>query len=151
MFATISRPASRTRVTTIAGLVAAALIAVMLLAQLYGFEYFASILLLVSPTMSQADVASLAAGIVVVELLSLPYLLNMHMSVLFRAMSAFTSFCVAMYWLMTAMTNSHASNIGMFSDTLVFAGGIAPFLVASILIVCIGLVLYSDTKVNKRT
>jgi hypothetical protein len=114
----------RTSRITAASYVAAAMFVVMLLAQLYAYEDFASVLSTVVPTNDSRAHQALAAAIVVAELVALPYLLRMYLSELMRVCSAAAALMVCGFWLITVLTNAHAQNIGVFSDVFSLPGGL---------------------------
>ena len=136
----------RSRSAQVAALAAAAIIVVMLLGQLFGFEDFASVLGTVMPFNDMPLSSTLAAGLVLVELLALPYLLAMYLSPLMRALSATAALAVALFWLIVCLTNAHASNIGMLSSTFTIHGGLVAVAIAFVLFVLILRVVLHDSK-----
>ena len=139
---------NRSNLYTGASVASAIMIVSMLVAQLYGYESFASTLLVVLPPTSVANMTLIAALIVLVELLALPYLLNMRLSYLMRILSAGCSISIALFWLMVALTNTHASNVAFFSDTVHFHGGVLAFVWSVFLIIAVGVTMQSDIRVH---
>lgn len=138
--------APRTPTGKIVSTIAAAMIAGMLLAQLFSFEDFAVTLGAVLPFNDMVATKVLAAGIVVVELLALPYLLSMYLSMLMRITCAFATEATALFWLMIALTNAHAQNSALFSTAINVSGGIIAALWAFILSTLIAATIYGDTR-----
>lgn len=138
-------PVRRIRTTYIARGVAGLLI-IMLLAQLFGYESFSSLLAVVLPFNDQLLTDLLAAKLVVVELLALPYLLAMPLSRLMRGLSLLCGAASATFWLFTSLTSAHAGNAVLFSDTIPISGGLLPFLWCLALAVGFGYVVNADLR-----
>jgi hypothetical protein len=100
------------------------MLVIMLVTQLYGYEEFAAVLAGVLPSNDSRAHQALAAVIVVTELMALPYLLRMLMSRLLRVLSASLAFLVSGFWLLSALTNAHAQNSGLFAGTISLPGGL---------------------------
>ncbi len=124
----------------------AAMIIIMLLTQLYGYEDFAATLSAVMPFNDAALLSITAAVIVVAELLTLPYLLGMYLSKLMRILSGCFAAGVSVFWLFTSLTNSHANNSALFSTTLELAGGIFAAAWALLLFSGIAIVIKADVE-----
>lgn len=118
----------------------------MLLAQLFGYEDFASALAVIMPITDQHFVEILAAGMVLAELLSLPYLLGMYISRLMRALSVIAGIGVCGFWLLATLTNAHASNSALLSTTVHIPGGIIAVLWAMVVTGLFLRVFVSDTR-----
>jgi len=116
-------PPRSTRVVA-ASYVAAGMLIAMLLAQLYGYEGFATVLSTVVSSNDARAHQTLAAFIVIAELMALPYLLRMYVSPLLRKLSACLALIACGFWLLSALTNAHAQNSGLFSDTISLPGGL---------------------------
>ncbi len=136
-------PARSARTMFVARMVAGLLI-LMLLAQLFGYESFASILAILMPFNDQQLTDILAAKVVIAELLALPYLLGMPLSRLMRGFSLLLGTGVVLFWLFTSLTSAHAGNAALFSDTLLIPGGILAFLFSALLSTGFGYVVYRD-------
>jgi hypothetical protein len=122
------------------------MVVIMLTAQLFGYEDFATILSSVVQT-SDASLLTILAGLIVIgELTALPYLLRMYMSLLLRLGSALSAIIVAGFWLLTAFTNAHASNSGLFSSTLELSGGLLAALWSTVLFGMICAVIFADSR-----
>lgn len=138
--------APRTASAKVASLTAAAMLVCMLLAQLFNYEDFAVTLGTVLPFNDIVGTKVLAASIVALELLALPYLLSMYLSALMRVTCALAAAAVALFWLMIAFTNAHASNSAFFSTTIDLPGGIIAALWAVVLSGLIAATIYGDTR-----
>jgi hypothetical protein len=146
MKVTASYGPTRTHRTTAFALVAASMLTVMLVAQLYAFEEFAPILMQIMKV-SEAGTSFLAAAMLVIaELFTLPYLLGMYTSRLFRYVSAGLAFVVSGYWLFSAFTNSHAVNAGLFSSALAVPGGILAAVWTAIVFFLVITVIAADSR-----
>lgn len=113
---------------------ATGMLVLMLLAQLFSFENFVSILALVLAYNDQQLVAISTALVTAAELFALPYLLGMKLSSLMRVLSAALGGAVVLFWLFTSLTNAHAENSALFGDTLALPGGIVAVLWSLVLI-----------------
>lgn len=129
-----------------AAYVASFMLVLMLVAQLYGYEGFSLALSVVLHTNDFRAHQSLAAVIVVAELMALPYLLRMYMSKLMRVVSASSAMLIAAFWLLNALTNAHAQNSAVFSDTIAMPGGLLAALWNLVLTVCVVAVLAADSR-----
>ena len=136
----------RTQRTRVAAFIVAAVLILMLLTQLYGYEDFAVTLGAVIPFSDAALLKVSAATIVIVELLSLPYLLGMYLSKLMRVLSGIFAAGMAVFWLFTSFTNSHASNSALFSTTFELPGGVLAAAMSLLLFVGIVIVIKADTE-----
>ena len=132
--------------TRVAALIAAGILTVMLVCQLYGYENFASVLMVSLPVMDDAQIQIAAAAIVLVELVALPFLLGMYVSPLMRIVSMTCAVLTSLVWLFTALTSSHASNTGLLSDTLTVPGGLLAFVVSIVIFCSISYVLVQDIR-----
>lgn len=129
-----------------AAIIAAAVLTVMLLAQLFEYEDFIIILGSLLPFNDIVMTKIVAACLVLVELLAIPYLLGMYMSALMRFVSACFAGLVAVFWLFTSFTNAHAVNSGLFSTTLEIPGGILAT-AWSLLLFCVTVILlYEESR-----
>lgn len=126
--------------------IVAAMVTIMLLAQLYAYEDFASILAAVVSTNDSRAHQAIAAVIVVSELVALPYLLRMYLSRLMRVVSAIAALGVSGFWLITALTNAHAQNIGLFADAVSLPGGLLAALWCLMLIGTVIAVVAADSR-----
>lgn len=138
-------PPRTTRTRTVA-MLCAGLLLVMLLCQLYSYEDLAATLGGVLPFNDQPLTMSVAATVVLAELLSLPYLIGMYLSRLMRIVSAFMAGAVSGFWLLSCLTNAHAANSGLFSTTLEIPGGLLPALWSLFLFGSVLSVMFADTR-----
>lgn len=138
--------APRTATGKVASLTAAAMLVSMLLAQLFNYEDFAVTLGAVLPFNDIVGTKVVAASIVVLELLALPYLLSMYLSVLMRVTCALAAAAVALFWLLIAFTNAHASNSAFFSTTIDIPGGVIAATWALVLSGLVTVTVYGDTR-----
>lgn len=138
-------PARRIRTTYIARGVGA-LLTIMLLCQLFGYESFSSLLAVVMPFNDQLLTDLLTAWLVFGELLALPYLLAMPLSRLMRILSVICGALVALFWVFTQLTSAHAGNAALFSDTLPLPGGLLALLYSLLLAAGFGYVLAADIR-----
>ena len=137
---------TRNRTTTTIALIGAAMIVLMLVAQLFGYEDFSIVLSDITAINDARSLSIISAAIVIAELLALPYLLAMYMSRLMRVVSALLAFGVSGFWLLSSLTNSHSENSALFSSTADLAGGLLAALWAFTLFACICRVIYSDSR-----
>ncbi len=137
---------ARTKSTKIIALLCVSMITVMLVAQLFKYEDFASVLSVVLPIMSYQAVEILAALLVILELLALPYLLGMYLSPLMRGISALAGGVVSTFWLIAALTSAHASNSALLSTFVQMPGGIMAVLWACALLGLLLSVVIIDTR-----
>ncbi len=137
----------RTKRTHAAALVTAGILVVLLVSQLFGYEDFASVLGILMPYNDNSLLKVTAAAVVIAELLALPYLLGMYLSPLMRLVSAGFGAGVTVFWLFTCLTNSHATNSGLFSTSFELQGGIIATLLSLILFSCVVLVIRADVGV----
>ena len=126
------------------------MVTLMLLAQLYGFEDFSTVLTGVLRFDDRPLISAIAAGVVLLELLALPYLLSMYLSPLMRIVSAVAGAAVGLMWFFIAFTNAHASNVGLFSASPEVSGGIMAAVWSSLLAGLITWVLYVDARSYRR-
>ena len=136
----------RTQRTKAAALIVAGMVIVMLLAQLYGYEDFAITLGAILPFNDNALLNVIAATVVIIELLALPYLLGMYLSKLMRVLCACFAASVSVFWLFASFTNSHASNSGLFSTTFELSGGILATAWSLLLFAGMVIVVKADTE-----
>lgn len=142
---------ARSLPVTVISLIASAMIACMLVAQLYGYEDFATELGVLLPFSDLVLLDLTAAGIVTLELFALPYLLGMYLSPLMRLFSGIAAAAVGLYWLFVAFTNAHASNSALFASTLEVAGGIIPALWSMLLVGLVLTVITQDSRFRHAT
>ncbi len=138
-------PTRRIR-TKIVARVCAFIFLTMLLAQLYKYEDFASVLSIVLPVNNQQLSVILAGAIAFAELLAFPYLLGMYVSKLMRALSGLFATLAAVFWLLTTLTNAHASNSAILSTALSLPGGIVSLLWAVLLATTLTYVIVQDSR-----
>ena len=136
----------RTNWVSRAARVAAGMVTLMLLAQLYGFEDFSTVLSGVLPFDESPLISAIAASLVLLELFALPYLLSMYLSPLMRIVSAVVSAAVALTWFFVTITNAHAGNVGLFSASPEVPGGILAAGWTSLLAGLIAWVLFVDCR-----
>lgn len=136
----------RSRSTKVTALICAAVITVMLVAQLFGYEDFWSALSVIMPITDQHIVEIVAAALVMVELLSLPYLLGMYISRLMRVVSVLAGMGTCGFWLIMTLTNAHASNSALLSTTVDIPGGVLAVLWSTVLMGLFLRVFISDTR-----
>jgi hypothetical protein len=113
------------------------MLGLMLLLQLFKFEDFASVLAVVLSYNDQALLTVTAALVVVVELFALPYLIGMAVSPLLRIVSGICAAGTALFWLISALTSSHADNSGLFGAGVAMPGGVLAVLWSLLLVACI--------------
>lgn len=136
----------RNRPTELAAQVVAGMFVIMLMTQLFGYEDFSTILGVLLPMNDAPTLHVVAAAIVIIELLALPYLLGMYVSKLMYILSGVLAASGAMFWLFTSLTNSHASNSGLFSTTLEVPGGLLAAAWALALFAGMVLIIREDSK-----
>lgn len=127
-------------------LIAAAMLVAMLVAQLYHFDDFDSVLALSSPVMDNSELKILAGLIVIVELLALPYLLGMYLSKLMFVTSSVAAIIASMFWFMTALVSAHSSDTGMVGGVISVPGGLLAFTASLLLIAMVGATLFYDAR-----
>jgi hypothetical protein len=132
-------PQPKPRKIQIAAWIAAVMIVFQLLLQLFTYEDFASSLASVVSYNNQQLVTITAAGIVIAELLALPYLIGMVISKLMRVMSALFAIGVALFWLFLSLTSSHASSSAVFGATVHVGGAVLPVIWSILLISCVAI------------
>lgn len=137
--------------TFVVALAASAMLVIMLVCQLYGFEDFSTDLSVVLPTTNPALIDVAAGLIVFAELFALPYLLGMYVSRLMRIMSALLAAGIGFFWLFTAFTNAHAANSALFSSTLIVPGGIWPALWSCVLVCAVAFTIAADSRFRHAT
>jgi hypothetical protein len=142
---------ARSKRTQVSAVIAAIMVLGMLLSQLFSYEDFAAVLGGVLPFNDQPLATVGAAVIVIVELLSLPYLLGMYVSILMRIFSAGLAFVVSGFWLLTSLTNAHAANSALFSTTLELSGGLLAALWSAALFGIVTYVIFTDTRFRHDT
>ena len=103
-----------------AALVLAAVLVVMALGQLFTFEETVDLVARFGFLPNHASALSLMAVLATCEVMALPFLLRMRLSMLMRALSALCGWVVALLWLritLAAVSNNliHA-NIGFLGD-----------------------------------
>lgn len=125
---------------------AATMLIIMSLTQLYGFEDQPTILGVLLPFNDQPLATAVAALIVLAQILALPYLLGMYISRLMRLLCALACGFVSLLWLLLAFTSAHAENSGLFSTTADVGGGILPALWSLVLFACFVRVALADSK-----
>jgi len=132
--------------TKAAAWVCAGMLTVMLVAQLFSYEDFPSVLNIVLPINEQPLIHLTAALAVIAELLALPYLLGMYLSKLTRGVSGLFAVLAASFWLIVSLTNAHAANSGLFSTTFELPGGLLAAIWTFVLFGTLATVVYADTK-----
>lgn len=130
----------------------AAVVAVMALLQLFSYEHFAKALSVLLGNTTQTAVSSMAAFIVICEVIGLAYLLPLSLSKLMRVFSGLCLLVAQLIWFYisfaTILHGQAASaaflgtklNISLNAGWVVFIG---------LLIVSIVLVVYSDLRNSK--
>ncbi len=118
----------------------------MLVTQLYGYEALPKVLSEFMASNDRSMVQVSAGMLILAELMTLPYLLGMYISRLLRYVSAGLAFGVSCFWLFVVFTNAHIQNSGLFSDTFVVPGGIAPALWAGMLFFVVAWVIAADSN-----
>ena len=146
MKVTSSYGPDRTRATQTVSIVASIMLVTMLVSQLFGYEDFAVTLSTLSASSDYKFFAVLAASVVLLELMSLPYLLRMYLSPLMRIVSAAAGFFVAGFWIVSTLTNAHAENSGLLSTVITIPGGVMAALWTFILFGLICRVIYADSR-----
>ena len=136
----------KTKSARILSWIVAGMLLVMLLSQLYGYEAFAALLFDIVPFHDSTQTIIFAAFIVTLELLALPYLLEMRLSKLMRFCSAVSGLLVGLFWLFMSLTSAHAANSALFSDTIEVPGGIIAAVWSLILVSCMISVLYLNSR-----
>lgn len=117
----------------------AGLLVVMIVAQLYSFEHF--LLIMRDFALPGGVPASyfLAAFIVAAELLALPFLLRMQLSIAMRWLSMVLGWLVAATWLgiivFLMATESTVTNSGLMGDVVAIAPGVVSVIWALALVV----------------
>ena len=144
-------PAERSIVTWTLSIIAAVMLVVMLVGQLYGFDDFAIELAVLLPSTSSALPDITAALIVLGELLALPYLLGMYLSRLMRALSGLSAAIIGFYWLFIAFTNAHEGNSALLASSVILPGGIVAASWAFALTCAIVAVIAADSRFRHAT
>ena len=108
------------------GLVMVFVFTVILLTQLYTFDRFPGVIS--SALGLPVEVASVICGVIVLaELLSLPFLLNIPLSTLMRVLSVLLGFVVLGFWAYVSLimrnTFDPLRNTGIAGDTVIIPGG----------------------------
>jgi len=134
------------RSVRVCALIGAGMLLLMLLTQLYSYEDFASVLTTILPFSDQPLSVISAALLVIVELFSLPYLLEMKLSRLMRVISQLFGLVVALFWLFTSLTSAHAANSALFSTTFDLPGGVLAVLWSMVLAVLTMYITYSNSR-----
>lgn len=122
------------------------MLVVMLVCQLFTFESFPALLSTLTG-LGEPYALVLAAKIVVLELLAIPFLLEMKLSMLFRAVSAFSGVFVAYMWLLLSVLTPSVPESGVFGATLMLGGGVVPICWTVLLAGLLTYVLYHSRKV----
>ncbi len=136
----------RSKRTTSLAYAAACMVVLMLIAQLFGYEDFANILSSVVQT-NDSNLLTVTAGLLVIgELVALPYLLRMYLSLLMRVVSALCGFVVSGFWLLTSLTNAHVSNSGIFSSSLELPGGVFAAIWSAVMFGLVCAVIFADSR-----
>jgi len=118
----------------------------MTLAQLFKYENQPIIMSTLMPFDDQPLSSIIAALIILAQVLGLPYLLGMYISRLMRILCAVSGTSASLFWLLTSLTNSHASNSGLFSSALDVPGGLIPAVWSMILFAGFSAVVFADSK-----
>ena len=148
MKVTSSYGPNRTRATQIISIVASLMLVAMLVSQLFGYEDFAVTLSTLSASNDYKFFSVLAAVIVLLELISLPYLLRMYLSPLMRIVSAAAGFFVTGFWIVSTLTNAHAENSGLLSTAITIPGGVVAAIWTFILFGLVCRVIYADSRLR---
>lgn len=115
-------PKPRTKNITPVSLLAAGIIAAMIATQLFTFENFPAVIGSLWLPGGEATARFLAAFLVILEVFSLPFLLSMHVSPLFRTVSMVCGWGVVGLWVtLTFWENFMAGTIstsGLFGATI---------------------------------
>ena len=127
-FAQATRPpqSKNSRAVRVALLYAGVLV-VFVVAQLFSFEKFLPLVRDFALPGGRPLAYFLAAFIVIAEVLALPFLLRMQLSVAMRLLSMVMGWLVALLWVAIALwltlTGSTVTNIGFFGGVVAFAPG----------------------------
>jgi len=89
----------------------------------------------------------LATKIVLLELLAIPFLLEMKLSMLLRAVSAFAGILVSYFWLLLCLLTPSVTESGVFGATLSLGGGVLPICWTFLLAGLLSYVLYNSRNV----
>jgi hypothetical protein len=115
-------PKPKTKNIQSVSLLAASIIAVMTIAQLFTFENFPAVIANLWLPGGDATARLIAAVLVIAEVLALPFLLAMRLSPLFRIVSMYVGWLVALIWIFISfgenMMVGSISNNGMFGATI---------------------------------
>ncbi len=142
-------PKKRTLTVHYAACIAAGMVTLMLMLQLFTFEsYPALVAQIVGVSVPMASIV--AAKLVALELFALPYLLAMKLSPLLRIVSMVCALMVAVFWFLAGMLTTGLENSGIFGASLMLEGGAAPICWGVLLL---GLVVYvvSSTSLKRST
>ncbi|MBC7943012.1 hypothetical protein H7X68_00725 [Candidatus Saccharibacteria bacterium] len=119
------------------GLLYAAVLVVLSVAQLFSFESLLPIVTDFSLPGGRPLAYFLAAFIVIAEVFALPYLLQMRLSSAMQLVSMVTGWLVAFLWLGIALwltiSDSTVTNIGLLGDVVAVAPGLISILIGLIL------------------
>lgn len=103
-------------------MLAAGIIAVMAVAQLFTFENFPAVIASIWLPGGEVMARVIAAFIVIAEILALPFLLSMRLSPLFRVVSMVLGWIIVLKWLFFAIWENvmlaTLTNTGMFGATV---------------------------------
>jgi|GEM_PF-751813 len=126
--------------------IAAGMLVVMLVCQLFTFESFPALLATLTGV-GEPYALLLATKIVLLELLAIPFLLEMKLSMLLRAVSAFAGILVSYFWLLLCLLTPNVTESGVFGATLSLGGGVLPICWTFLLAGLLSYVLYNSRNV----
>lgn len=118
-------------------LVYAALLVVLLVAQLFTFDEFIPLIQSFDTVFAPVFIAALPAVIVVAELFALPFLLRMRVSPAFRWVSVACGWMTGVLWLgisIIGMTQPDVDSIGLFGAVVAVPAWVG--LVGAIMLLC---------------
>lgn len=145
VFARPTQPArSRDSFTPVVAVIFAAVLVVMVVAQLFTFEDFSELFLSFNIPLTLAATVLLAPLIVATELFALPFLLRMTVSRAFRWVSMVCGWIVAIIWiglsLWAQLNQPDIANLGMLGSIFDIPAGWQATVIALLLICISGLV-----------
>jgi hypothetical protein len=117
-----SAPRPKTKNIVAIGFLAAGIIAVMTIGQLFTFENFPALIAKLWLPGGEVTAKVLASILVIIEVLALPFLLGMRLSPLFRVTSMVLGWCVVAIWMIIAFWENimvtSITSYGVFGATI---------------------------------
>jgi hypothetical protein len=149
VFAKVTRPEPpKKHVVVYAGIFTAAIITILVTAQLFSYEKFPSVLSGYWLLGDQVMVHLIAALLVSAEVLAIPFLLRMNVSPLMRGLSMVCGWAVAATWLLLSVwavvSVNSLTNGGLLGGTVRIAPGAGQLLFSILLVALVGYVSWGQ-------